>query len=205
MAVVLLAICAGAAKQTLAKNASIDANTASNFAYLDAGVDISEITASNVISSYENGKNVYRVAFQARGFNFAYVVNALDGTIINKAFEKAANASSAASGAIQGAASQAKTQQALAQQKAAAASAQAAAAKAAAAQASKAAAEKSALNAGNGYISVDQAKAIALQKAGLKEKDVTFSKAKLENDDGKKEYDIEFYRGGYEYEYEIDA
>ncbi|MBO6133828.1 MAG: PepSY domain-containing protein, partial [Lachnospiraceae bacterium] len=47
--------------------------------------------------------------------------------------------------------------------------------------------------------------AIALQKAGLKEKDVTFSKAKLENDDGKKEYDIEFYRGGYEYEYEIDA
>ncbi|MDD6933236.1 MAG: PepSY domain-containing protein, partial [Eubacteriales bacterium] len=35
--------------------------------------------------------------------------------------------------------------------------------------------------------------------------DVTFTKAKLEKDDGVRKYEIEFRKGGTEYEYEIDA
>ena len=35
--------------------------------------------------------------------------------------------------------------------------------------------------------------------------DVTFSKAKLDNDDGRLEYEIEFFRDGTEYDYTIDA
>ena len=55
------------------------------------------------------------------------------------------------------------------------------------------------------YIGVDRAKSIALNHAGLSESNVNFSKAKLEKDDGKRVYEIEFHVGNTEYEYEIDA
>ncbi len=55
------------------------------------------------------------------------------------------------------------------------------------------------------YIGVDKAKSIALENAGLSESNVTFTKAKLEKDDGVYEYEIEFIYGNKEYEYEINA
>lgn len=55
------------------------------------------------------------------------------------------------------------------------------------------------------YISVDKAKEIAVGKAGLTVSGVTFIKAKLDYDDGRAVYDIEFYNGGVEYECEVDA
>lgn len=55
-------------------------------------------------------------------------------------------------------------------------------------------------------ISVEDAKNIALRKAGLSASQVIFSKAKLENENGKLVYEIEFFiTGQTEYEYEIDA
>ncbi|MCD8362043.1 MAG: PepSY domain-containing protein [Lachnospiraceae bacterium] len=55
------------------------------------------------------------------------------------------------------------------------------------------------------YISVDEAKAIALNRAGLSASDVVFEKAKLDKDDGVMEYEIEFYQGNMEYECTINA
>ena len=55
------------------------------------------------------------------------------------------------------------------------------------------------------YIGIDKAKTIAVNHAGLLISDVAFSKAKLDTDDGNTIYEIEFYKGGIEYEYEIDA
>lgn len=55
------------------------------------------------------------------------------------------------------------------------------------------------------YIGVDQAKRIALSRAGLSADGVSFTKAKLERDDGVRVYEIEFRAGGTEYEFEIDA
>ena len=55
------------------------------------------------------------------------------------------------------------------------------------------------------YISVDEAKNIALGRAGLSASNVNFVKAKLENDDGRTEYEIEFYSGTMEYDCTIDA
>lgn len=55
------------------------------------------------------------------------------------------------------------------------------------------------------YISIDKAKEIAVGKAGLTVSGVTFQKAKLDYDDGRAVYDIEFYSGGVEYECEVDA
>ncbi len=60
-------------------------------------------------------------------------------------------------------------------------------------------------NSGSNYITVDSAKEIALNHANLNEADVRFVKAELENDDDKMEYEIEFYSGGTEYDYTIDA
>lgn len=54
-------------------------------------------------------------------------------------------------------------------------------------------------------IGVDQAKAIAVAHAGLSMSDVTFSKAKLDWDDGYTVYEVEFYYGATEYDYTIDA
>ena len=55
------------------------------------------------------------------------------------------------------------------------------------------------------YISIDEAKAIALKKVSLDASKVTFKKAELDADDRTPHYDIEFVSGGYEYEFEIDA
>lgn len=55
------------------------------------------------------------------------------------------------------------------------------------------------------YIGADKAKEIALADAGIKEADAVFLKANLERDDGRYQYDVEFYSGSVEYDYEIDA
>ena len=55
------------------------------------------------------------------------------------------------------------------------------------------------------YIGEDSAKAKALSHAGLSESDVRFIKVKLDRGDGTVHYDVEFYSGSTEYDYEIDA
>lgn len=55
------------------------------------------------------------------------------------------------------------------------------------------------------YIGVDKAKSIALKNAGLSASSVTFTKAKLDREDGVRVYEIEFYTSTKEYEYEINA
>ena len=57
----------------------------------------------------------------------------------------------------------------------------------------------------DGYIGTEKAKEIALEHSGYTADDVRFTKEKLDTDDGKAEYDIEFFADGVDYEYEIDA
>lgn len=57
----------------------------------------------------------------------------------------------------------------------------------------------------SGYISVERAKEIALQHAGLSSLGVNFVKAEFDHDDGRAEYEIEFHHNFREYEYTIDA
>ena len=54
-------------------------------------------------------------------------------------------------------------------------------------------------------ITVDEAKNAALANAGLQESDVVYKKAQLETDDGVLKYDIDFYAGDNEYNFDIDA
>lgn len=54
-------------------------------------------------------------------------------------------------------------------------------------------------------IGVEGAKQIALAHAKVAQKDVTFIKVELETENGRLVYDIEFYSGNVEYDYDIDA
>lgn len=55
------------------------------------------------------------------------------------------------------------------------------------------------------YIEESEAKAAALEHAGLSESEVTYVSVKLDYDDGRTVYDIEFYVDNTEYDYEVDA
>jgi len=53
---------------------------------------------------------------------------------------------------------------------------------------------------------MEQAKAVALAHAGLTEKEVTYTKQKMDWENGRQVYEIEFYTDDYkEYDYEIDV
>ncbi len=54
-------------------------------------------------------------------------------------------------------------------------------------------------------ISADEAKAIALKSAGFTEAEVSYLKTEQDFDDGRQVYDVSFYNGNVEYEYEIDV
>lgn len=60
-------------------------------------------------------------------------------------------------------------------------------------------------NPGATAITMDRAKEIALKHAGVSASDVTFTKTKLDEDDGRLIYEIDFHLGRVEYEYDIDA
>lgn len=61
-------------------------------------------------------------------------------------------------------------------------------------------------NGARALLTLEEAKAKALEDAKLTADKVTFTEAKLERDDGRDIYDIEFYTADYkEYDYEIDA
>ena len=67
----------------------------------------------------------------------------------------------------------------------------------------------SAVDGGSGdagdYIGKARAKEIALDHAGLTYSDVSFVRVELDWDDGRAQYEVEFYAGNKEYDYEINA
>ena len=56
---------------------------------------------------------------------------------------------------------------------------------------------------GTGTVDEAAAQKIALEHAGVKETDATITKSKLDYEDGRQVYDIEWYAGGAKYDYEI--
>lgn len=60
-------------------------------------------------------------------------------------------------------------------------------------------------DAASSYIGEAKAKQIALKHAGLSANQATFLEVKLDREDGRMVYEVEFYSGSKEYDYEIDA
>ena len=58
---------------------------------------------------------------------------------------------------------------------------------------------------GTGTVDEAAAQKIALEHAGVKAADATITKSKIDYEDGRQVYDIEWYAGGAKYDYEIDV
>ncbi len=168
------------AANRIAKSNAIGEESARNFAYVDAGVLPEDAENIRTEFDFDSGKFVYDIEFNANGTNYEYTVDSKSGSIIEKDSEALPGYSESETAESKSepvsASSQAKP------------------------------AETAAKTTQTGDIGVAKAKEIALAKAGLSAKDVSFTKAMADVDDGRQVYDIEFYvKGKFEYEYEIDA
>ena len=56
-----------------------------------------------------------------------------------------------------------------------------------------------------GAVTLEQAKQVALDRAGVKAEEVQFIKAYQDWDDGRKTFELEFWKGNVEYDMEADA
>lgn len=61
------------------------------------------------------------------------------------------------------------------------------------------------LSADSAPITAEKAKEIALSHAGIAAADTTLIRAELDRDDGRQVYEVEFYSGNTEYDYDIDS
>ena len=184
-----LAGCGGAHTAGQAEYIGLDAAKA--VALEDAGVQEASAQFSTAGLDKRNGIDYYDVEFTANGQEYEYDIDAVTGLIIEhsvdgqnvEAAQTPASASpspAAASPSATPPTTQIPTQ-------------------------SPAPSQAQTIGQGTA-ITAEQAKEKALAHAGLSSSQVTFVQAKLDWDDGRQVYDVEFYTADYkEYDYEIDA
>ena len=147
-----------------------------------AGVSESAATFSTAGLDRRNGMDYYAVDFTAGGQSYEYDIDAVTGVVIDS--NTGGGAADTPGGDDGGAAAEAP----------ASASPSPSASQTAAGQTTSAA------------VTEEQARETALSHAGLTADQVTFVRSKLDWDDGRQVYDVEFYTADYtEYDYEIDA
>ena len=229
----IAAVVAGAsyAESVVSQNNLIGEDAAKEFAILDAGVR--EDDTSQMYSRLIRDKGVYAydVEFYVDTVKYEYEIRGEDGTVLEKEMKekKKENTSGSAPADDQGehAFNDERKEPASAADRKESAdgkdtlkekNTERQAAAEAAANPQTETAENSQEPAGaypnvqpvpdssSSYISVDQAKQIALDHAGLTKEEVRFTTAKFEDsEDYGNQYEIEFYGGMKEYEYDIDA
>lgn len=147
-----------------------------------ADADISATTLSEVA-----GVACYKVEFTSGEYAYAYTINAETGAVMEMSSQEQ-NAQTSGT----------QTETA---DPAASAPAQTSGSASAQAQTSAAAPAQNAT--GTGTVDEAAAQKIALEHAGVKAADATITKSKLDYEDGRQVYDIEWYAGGAKYDYEI--
>ena len=163
-------------------NQGIGLEKATQVALQNAGYEEADATLIRGHFDRDDGLSVYEIEFRAGGYDYDYVISSKDGTIIEVDREYAGGLSNPDSSISQtGGADPQQTGQPDD------------------GTSGQATPEDSA------YIGVDKAKELALQNAGVDAAAATFTKAKLDQDDGVYVYEIEFVSGEYEYSYELSA
>ena len=147
-----------------------------------ADADISATTLSEVA-----GVACYKVEFTSGEYAYAYTINAETGAVMEMSSQEQ-NAQTSG------------TQTEVADSTVPA-TAQTSGSASAQAQTSAAAPAQNAT--GTGTVDEAAAQKIALEHAGVKAADATITKSKLDYEDGRQVYDIEWYAGGAKYDYEI--
>ena len=203
------------------KKASIGAEEALSIALKDAGVKAEKAVKKEAVFSKENGKDVFDVEFEVGENEYDYLIDAENGSIIERKVEKdddkstavptTAKESSTAPKATEKATDAPLTTTTVPSASSVTVpettvprpteSSTTATRQTEPSTTSKAAEVKPSST----YISAKRAKEIALSDAGCDASKAKFTKIKLDSDDGIREYEIEFYVGNVEYEYSINA
>ena len=199
------------------KTTNINSDKAIALALSDAGVDSASAKNLHYETDYEKGVLVYDVEFEADGKEYEYELRASDGKIMEKSVKKISLAKARKNATVSATLKQLKSvaNKAASKQKETKANTTSASksttkkttsssSASKTTSASKSSGTKTSTSSGS-YIGVDKAKSIALKHAGKSASSVSFTKAKLDKDDGKVVYEIEFRTGRTEYEYDIDA
>ena len=207
LAAILTIACIGGgtvyAGSVVSKNNLIGEDAAEEFAILDADITWDEVSGLHTYLERDKGRYVYDIEFHAGQAKYEYEILAEDGSVLGKEVKTSGTRTAAEQTDsrqkeetdLQADDSRQKEETDL--QAADTASGQ---------DTGNAAPAAPQTESKPRYLSVDEAKKIALDHAGLTEGQVRFSTAKFDDDDSEgEEYEIEFYSGNTEYEYEIDA
>lgn len=207
LAAILTIACIGGgtvyAGSVVSKNNLIGEDAAEEFAILDADITWDEVSGLHTYLERDKGRYVYDIEFHAGQAKYEYEILAEDGSVLDKEVK---------TGGTRTAAEQTDSRQKEETDLQADDSRQKeetdlqAADTASGQDTGNAAPAAPQTESKPRYLSVDEAKKIALDHAGLTEDQVRFSTAKFDDDDSEgEEYEIEFYSENTEYEYEIDA
>ena len=148
-------------------------------AYGHAGVAAEEAAPSPAKLDYDDGRLVYELEFFSGGYEYDYEISAADGGVVR--FEKEPDVRTAPVQTPAGTSVQAPAGD------------------------SSGTPAKPPAASGTGDIGETKAKEIALAHAGVTADSVTGYRWELDDDGGARVYELEFFSGGYEYDYEISA
>ena len=161
----------------------IGLDAAKALALKDAGVTEKEASFTTMGLDQRNGVDYYAVDFSAAGSRYEFEIDALTGSILDrKSFaEERITEVPVETAAVVPDGSETPS-------------------------ASDSRADTVGAAGASEQIGEAKAKDLALNHAGLKEEDVSFVRSRLDYDDGRLVYEVEFYTADYqEYDYEIDA
>lgn len=200
LCIVFLVLAAAAAAVWAVRSSQISRSEAIAAALADAGLKESEVSALRARLEFDDGRFQYEVDFYCGGVTYEYAVQAKDGDIISRDIEGGSVPGRSGQGDPSGKENAGGQKAPIGQD--GPAEGQASAGQNGPAEGQASAGQR---DPADQEISLEEAKAQALADAGLTEAEVTFTKERLDYDDGVRVYDIEFYTSDAEYEYEIDA
>ena len=204
-----LLVLAGCSKDGMA--GYIGTAEAKNVALENAGLTAGQVKFTDVELDDKNGTHYYQVEFTADGKEYEYDIDALTGAIIESKLPAGAQAqqNTASNNNTAGnTTSDTNTAGSSNTNNNTAGNTIPAANTAGSSNTNNNTSNNTSSGTGtaSAALTADQAKNKALAHAGLKANQVTFVKSKLDWDDGRQVYDVEFYTSDYkEYDYEIDA
>ena len=182
--------------------ADVGEQAARETAFAHAGVSQDDVLSLEVKKTTEDGVAVYEVQFTTADRSYDYDVEQSSGEIVKSSFQPLAGGqTSADDGAEKG---QTSSQAGAAASQASPDGAQSSAQAGTAVSQSSGQQPSGGQNTSSG-ITEDEAKTIALQDAGVSASDAVFVRVERDRDDGRSVYDLEFYAGNTEYDYEIDS
>ena len=177
------------------QSTDIGESAAKEIAFKDAGVSAEQVQYLWSKMDYDDGKAVYDVEFVVNNIEYDYEIDAVSGVILSvdqeadhyRMANQTTGTSNSAQTGVQSSAQNSTSTAKTANQTAGNT------------QAASGAAQQA------NYIGDQAAQEAALAHAGVNAQNVSFVRTKLDFDNGRWEYEVEFYDQGTEYDYSIDA